>query len=76
MGFDWGRFYLLVFELDYFVVAFDDFVGFVFAFLEEFREGKPLTGHFVSVVGVDELIVIHAVWGVSFYPLDGWLHTV
>lgn len=48
-------------------------VGFVDGGVEEFGEREPLAGHFVAVVGVDELVVVDAVWGVAFYAGDGGL---
>lgn len=62
---------LLVFELDHVVVGADYLVGFVDGGVEEFGEGEPLPGHFIAVVGVDELVVVDAVGRVAFYAFDG-----
>jgi len=52
--------HLLVLELDQGVVVTDDLVAEVLGRREEFRQPKPLPGHLVPVVGVDELVVVHA----------------
>lgn len=48
-------------------------VGFVDGGGEDFGKGEPLAGHFVAVVGVDELVVVDTVGGVAFDALDGGL---
>lgn len=67
---------MLVFELDEVVVGADYLVAFVDGGFEEFGEGEPLAGHFVAVVGVDELVVVDAVGGVAFYAGNGWVAAV
>lgn len=64
---------MLVFELDQVGVGADDLVGFVDGGGEELGEREPLAGHFVAVVGVDELVVVDAVGGVALHALDGGL---
>ena len=65
--------YLLVLELDEERVVCDDLVALVLAAREELGEGEPLAGHLVAVVGVDELVVVDAVWGVALYAAAGGL---
>lgn len=64
---------LFVLELDHVVVAADDLVGFVDGGVEEFGQREPLPGHFVAVVGVDELVVVDTVGSVPLYALHGGL---
>lgn len=61
---------LLVLELNHVVVGADDLVRLVDRGIEEFRQGKPLSCHFVAVVGVHELIVVDTVWSIAFYALN------
>ena len=65
--------YLLVLELDEERVVCDDLVALVLAACEELGEGEPLASHLVAVVGVDELVVVEAVWGVALYAAAGGL---
>lgn len=48
----------------------------VLGLLEELRQREPLPRHLVPVVGVHELVVVHAVRRVPFDPLDGGLAAV
>ena len=65
--------YLLVLELDEERVVCDDLVALVLATCEELGEGEPLAGHLVAVVGVHELVVVHAVGRVPLYAAAGRL---
>ena len=65
--------YLLVLELDEERVVCDDLVALVLAACEELGEGEPLAGHLVTIIGVDELVVVDAVWGVALYAATGGL---
>ena len=56
---------LFVLELDQVFVVLDDFVALVDGGGEEFGQREPLPGHFVAVVGVDELVVVDAVGRVA-----------
>ena len=62
---------MCVAKLDQVAVVDYDLVSFILTCFEEFRQGEPLACHFVSVVGVYELIVVDTVRGVSLHSLDG-----
>lgn len=59
--------YLLIPKLNQPGLINHNLIAFVFAVLEQLRQGKPLSGHLVAIVGVDELIVVDTVGRV---PLD------
>lgn len=54
---------LVVLELDEGVLIGDDLVAVVNAELEELQQSEPLASHFVTVVCVDELIVVAGLLG-------------
>lgn len=62
---------LLVLKLYQVAIILDNFVTLVYGRIEEFGESKPLTGHFIPVICVDELVVVDAVGCVPFYTVDG-----
>ena len=64
---------MFVLELDEETVVGDDLVGLVLAFGEEFGKSEPLAGHLVAVVGVDKLVVVDAVGGVTLDATTGGL---
>ena len=59
--------------MDQVLVVRDDLIRLIDGRREEFRQGEPLRCHLVAVVGVDELVVVDAVWGVAFDALHGGL---
>ncbi len=52
---------LLVAELDQAGLILHDLVSVVCAVVEQLRKGEPLACHLVAIVGVDELIIVHAI---------------
>lgn len=64
---------LLVLELDEVAVVLDHLVPFVLGRVEQLGQREPLARHLVPVVGVDELVVVHAVGRVAFDAVDGRL---
>lgn len=64
---------LRVLELDHLVVGPHDLVAEIGRVGEEFGEGEPLPGHLVAVVGVHELVVVHAVPRVALHFGDAGL---
>ena len=68
--------HLLVSELDQAGLVLDNLVLLVLAILEQLRQRKPLPRHLVPVVGIHELIVIHAIGRIPPHLLDGRLAAV
>jgi len=61
---------LFVLELDHLVVTADNLITFILGCFEELWQSKPLPGHLVSIIGIYELVIVDAVWGVSLYSLN------
>lgn len=68
--------YLLVLELDQVPVILDDLVTFVLTLLEELGQSEPLACHLVSVVGVNELVIVDAVGCVTLDASDSGLTAI
>lgn len=68
--------YLLVLELDQVPVILDDLVTFVLTLLEELGQSEPLACHLVSVVGVNELVVVDAISCITLNASDSRLTAV
>ena len=62
---------LLISELDQARLILDNLVLLALAVLEQLRQGKPLPRHLVPIVGVHELIVVHAIRRIAPHLLDG-----
>ena len=56
---------LFILELYQIPIILDDFVALVLRILEQLRQGKPLARHLVSIVRVNELVVIDAISSVA-----------
>ena len=67
---------LLVAELDQVAVVDDDLVALVLGRVEQLGQREPLARHLVPVVGVHELVVVHAVRRVPLHPLHRRLAAV
>lgn len=68
--------HLLVPELNQPRLVHDDLVTLVLARLEQLREREPLPGHLIPIIGVHELIVVHAVGRVALDTLHRRLAAV
>lgn len=68
--------YLLILELDQVPVILDDLVTFVLTLLEELGQSEPLACHLVSVVGVNELVIVDAVGCVTLDASDSGLTAI
>ena len=62
--------YLFIAELDQIAIIDHNLISLALAAVEQLRQSKPLPGHLVPVVGIHELIIVHAVGGVSLDSLD------
>lgn len=68
--------YLFVPELDQTRLVDHDLIPLALARLEQFGQGEPLASHLVSVIGIDELIVVDAIWGITLDTLNGRLTAI
>ena len=64
---------LFILELNEIPVIFDDFIFDIMTVLEELRQCEPLTCHLVTVVCVNELIVVDTVRRVALDSFDSGL---
>ncbi len=62
--------YLLVLELDQGVVVSDDLIAEILTSREEYRETIPLTSHFIPIIGINKLIIVHASCDSAHVPIS------
>jgi len=67
---------LLIPELDQSRLILHNLIPLTLARLEQLRQSKPLPCHLVSIVRIDELIIVNAVRRVSLHALNGRLAAI